>query len=105
MPPCPAPTRAAATAFQKADNIPSKTQYGAKGINPNETSSAFGTGSNRYGLSQTTHPKPKRFQSRYINNDGKWTQNAVNDGFVEFNDYINDIKDDYKGVSFNDKLV
>ena len=82
-----------------------KTQYGAKGANQSETASAFGTGSNRYGLSQTTQPKPKRFQSRYINNDGKWTYDAVNDGYVGFNDYISDIKDDYKGVSFNDKIV
>ena len=81
------------------------TQYGTKQATQSEPASAFGTNNNQYGLSQATKSKPKRFQSRYINNDGKWTQNAVNDGFVEFNDYISDIKDDYKGISFNDKLV
>lgn len=49
-------------------------------------------------------PKRKAFTSRYVNDSGKWTQNAVNDGFVKFDDYINDIKNTTeKYPSFNGK--
>lgn len=43
------------------------------------------------------------FKSRYINDNGRWTQNAVNDGFVDIKDYISDIKNDEQGISFNGK--
>ena len=51
-----------------------------------------------------TSTAQKPFKSKYMNDSGKWSQNAVNDGFVEFDDYIGDIQDtttQYK--SFNNK--
>lgn len=47
--------------------------------------------------------KPPVFKSRYINDNGRWTQNAVDDGFVDIKDYISDIKNDEQGISFNGK--
>ncbi|MBQ3124094.1 MAG: hypothetical protein IJC09_01565 [Clostridia bacterium] len=43
------------------------------------------------------------FKSRYINENGRWTQNAVDEGFVDVKDYISDIKNDEQGISFNGK--
>lgn len=48
--------------------------------------------------------KQKKFKSNYLNDTGKWTMKAVNDGFVDFNDYINDIKDtSTTNLSYNNK--
>lgn len=46
---------------------------------------------------------PPVFKSRYINENGRWTQNAVDEGFVDVKDYISDIKNDEQGISFNGK--
>ena len=43
------------------------------------------------------------FKSRYINDNGRWTQDAVNDGLVDIKDYVSDIKNDEQGISFNGK--
>ena len=46
----------------------------------------------------------KIFKSQYINNSGKWTQKAVNDNFVDFDDYISDIQNETEEyLSFNNK--
>ena len=46
----------------------------------------------------------KIFKSQYINDSGKWTQKAVNDNFVDFDDYISDIQNETeKYLSFNNK--
>ncbi len=46
----------------------------------------------------------KKFKSRYIDNNGAWTRESVDDGYVEFKDYIKDRRDGVDfGVSFNDK--
>lgn len=46
----------------------------------------------------------KKFKSRYIDNNGAWTHEAVDDGYVEFNDYIKDRRDGVdNGISFNGK--
>lgn len=61
------------------------------------------TKSNLTPLGSTSIAK-KPFKSKYINDSGKWSQKAVNDGFVDFDDYISDIQDtttQYK--SFNNK--
>lgn len=48
----------------------------------------------------------KKFNSRYIDKSGAWTQNAVNEGYVKFNDYIKDRRDGVdNGISFNDKTI
>ncbi len=51
-----------------------------------------------------TNSIDKPFKSQYINNSGKWTQKAVNDNFVEFDDYIKDIQNETESyISFNNK--
>ena len=46
----------------------------------------------------------KPFKSGYINDSGKWSIKAVDDGYVDFDDYINDIKDESaKYPSYNNK--
>ena len=46
----------------------------------------------------------KLFKSQYVNDSGKWTQKAVNDNFVDFDDYISDIQNETEQyLSFNNK--
>lgn len=46
----------------------------------------------------------KPFTSKYLNDSGKWSIKAVDDGFVGFDDYIGDIKDESATYpSYNNK--
>lgn len=46
----------------------------------------------------------KIFNSKYVNDNGKWSYNAVNDGLVDFKDYISDINDDLpRKTAYNNK--
>ena len=57
-------------------------------------------------LSSKGFTNQKSFKSKYINDSGKWTQTAVNEGFVDFNDYISDIKNtSFNYPSFNNKPI
>ena len=57
-------------------------------------------------LSSKGFTNQKSFRSKYINDSGKWTQTAVNEGFVDFNDYISDIKNtSFNYPSFNNKPI
>lgn len=45
-----------------------------------------------------------KFKSRYVDDDGLWTRESVDDGYVEFKDYIKDRREGVdNGVSFNGK--
>lgn len=46
----------------------------------------------------------KPFKSRYVDDNGAWTHEAVDDGYVEFGDYIKDRREGVdNGISFNAK--
>ncbi len=46
----------------------------------------------------------KPFKSRYVDDNGAWTHEAVDDGYVEFGDYIKDRREGVdNGISFNGK--
>lgn len=69
---------------------------------PTEKNTTLYSSKQRQSIKPYTN-KPSVFKSHYINDNGRWTQKAVDDGFVEFDDYISDIKNDKYGISFNGK--
>ena len=82
--------------------------YRQNNVRQEEVNQEPGTSSTAYNLKMPQQPqyfenKPLMFKSRYINDNGRWTQDAVNDGFVDIKDYIGDIKNDEQGISFNGK--
>lgn len=82
--------------------------YRQNNVRQEEVNQEPGTSSTAYNLKMPQQPqyfenKPLMFKSRYINDNGRWTQDAVNDGFVDIKDYIGDIKNDGQGISFNGK--
>lgn len=85
-----------------------KLTYRQDNVRREETNQQPRTSTTAYNLeipqqTQLFANKPLMFKSRYINDSGRWTQNAVNDGFVDIKDYIGDIKNDEQGISFNGK--
>lgn len=82
-------------------------------INPNIDNSAVATTNNHSdGDISVSDDKSKRtfrekqFRSRYIDDNGKWTQNAADEGYIGFNEYIGDIKNtDDKFISYNNKMM
>ena len=85
-----------------------KLPYRQTNVGQEEVNQQPGTSTPAYNLkmpqqTQFFANKPLMFKSRYINDNGRWTQNAVNDGFVDIKDYIGDIKNDEQGISFNGK--
>lgn len=52
----------------------------------------------------TKHQCKKSFKSRYVDDKGAWTYTSVDDGYVDFADYIKDRRDGVdNGISFNGK--
>ena len=85
----------------KKDNHPSQKSIFCSFDYPKvETNGTSKIMSNRISLENSV----KIFNSKYISDNGKWSYNAVNDGFVDFKDYISDIRDtSSKKPTYNNK--